>query len=74
MSRAELADAVNLFLRQLDAPGDVPYVDNRWVDKLERGEYRWPGSELRTALRHVLGAATDIELGLSSPRRTAETN
>ena len=72
MSRAELADAVNAALDRL-YPGrslTAHYVDHRWVGKLERGEHRWPSRERRTALRHVLDAATDTDLGLYSPRRT----
>ncbi|WP_203935052.1 hypothetical protein [Virgisporangium ochraceum] len=74
MSRAELADAVNVTLDQL-YPGrrlTAHYVDFRWLGKLERGEHRWPSEERRNALRHVLGAATDAALGLYSPRRTNE--
>ncbi|MFV2104774.1 hypothetical protein [Micromonospora sp. LOL_024] len=72
MSRAELADAINAALDHL-YPGrnlTAHYVDHRWVGKLERGEHRWPSRERRTALRHVLAATTDTELGLYSPRRT----
>jgi hypothetical protein len=72
MSRAELADAVNATLHQLYPGRDLSahYVDHRWVGKLERGEHRWPSRERRAALRHVLGAATDADLGLYNPRRT----
>ncbi|RKR88397.1 hypothetical protein BDK92_2718 [Micromonospora pisi] len=75
LSRTELADAAN---RALDClyPGrdlTVHYVDFRWIGKLERGEHRWPSEERRAALRHVLDAPTDTELGLYSPRRTDST-
>ncbi|WP_416903509.1 hypothetical protein [Micromonospora echinospora] len=73
MSRAELADAINTALDQLH-PGrnlTAHYVDHRWVGKLERGEHRWPSHERRAALRQVLGANTDADLGLYSPRRTS---
>ncbi|MGC4770490.1 hypothetical protein ACLQ25_16145 [Micromonospora sp. DT44] len=72
MSRSELADSVNVALDRL-YPGKVLtayYVDSRWVGKLERGEHRWPSEERRAALRHVLGAASDGQLDLYSPRRT----
>ncbi|MEV4210153.1 hypothetical protein [Micromonospora sp. NPDC049662] len=76
MSRSELADAVNVALDRL-YPGSVltaHYVDSRWIGKLERGEHRWPSEERRAALRHVLGAASDGELDLYSPRRTEVTS
>jgi hypothetical protein len=72
MSRSELADAVNAALDRLYPGRDLTahYVDFRWIGKLERGEHRWPSEERRAALRHVLGAATDTQLDLYSPRRT----
>ncbi|MGC4885707.1 hypothetical protein [Micromonospora sp. DT227] len=72
LSRAELADAINASLDNLypDRSLTAHYVDHRWVGKLERGEHRWPSRERRTAIRQVLGAATDADLGLYSPRRT----
>ncbi|MEV4709601.1 XRE family transcriptional regulator [Actinoplanes sp. NPDC049316] len=74
ISRAELADVVNRTLDRLYPKRDraALYVDARWVGKLERGESRWPVCERRRALRDVFGIATDIELGLYSPRRTEE--
>ncbi|GAB2441849.1 helix-turn-helix domain-containing protein [Micromonospora schwarzwaldensis] len=72
MSRAELADTINAALDRLYPAQSLTahYVDHRWVGKLERGEHRWPSRERRTALRQVLGAAVDADLGLYSPRRT----
>jgi tetratricopeptide (TPR) repeat protein len=72
MSRTELADAVNTALDRLYPGRDLTaqYVDFRWIGKLERGEHRWPSDERRTALRHVLGAASDTELDLYNPRRS----
>ncbi|BCB74547.1 helix-turn-helix transcriptional regulator [Phytohabitans flavus] len=72
MSRGELADAVNATLDRLYPGRDLTahYVYRSWIGKLERGEHRWPSEERRTALRQVLGAATDTELDLYSPRRT----
>ncbi|WP_344512521.1 Tat pathway signal protein [Dactylosporangium maewongense] len=72
MSRAELADAANAALDLLYPGRDLSahYVDFRWIGKLERGEHRWPSEERRAALRHVLGAATELQLGLFVPRRT----
>src|SRR5258705_7829104 len=72
MSRGELADAVNTALDRLYPGRDLTahYVYRTWIGKLERGEHRWPSDERRTALRHVLGATTDTDLGLFNPRRT----
>ncbi|MDG4795169.1 hypothetical protein [Micromonospora sp. WMMD1082] len=74
MSRSELAEAVNAALDLLYPKRNLTahYVNDRWVGKLERGEHRWPSPEHRTALRHVLGATTDVELDLYSPRRTPD--
>lgn len=74
MSRSELADAVNAALDRICSGRDVTthYVDFRWVGKLERGEHRWPSQARRAALRQVLGAATDADLDLYSPRRSDE--
>ncbi|MFV2104087.1 hypothetical protein [Micromonospora sp. LOL_024] len=75
MSRSELADAVNAALDRIYVGRDVTahYVDFRWVGKLERGEHRWPSQARRAALRQVLGAATDADLDLYSPRRSDGT-
>ncbi len=72
MSRSELADAVNSALDGLYPGRDLrsQYVDFRWIGKLERGEHRWPSLERRAALRYVLGAVSDADLDLYSPRRT----
>ncbi|BCJ58186.1 hypothetical protein Jiend_16080 [Micromonospora endophytica] len=72
MSRAEVADVVNAALDRLYPGRDLVahYVDHRWVGKLERGEHRWPSEQRRAALRRALGATTDADLGLYSPRRT----
>ncbi|MEU7171543.1 MULTISPECIES: hypothetical protein [Micromonospora] len=74
MSRSELAEAINAALDRICSGRDVTahYVDFRWVGKLERGEHRWPSEARRAALRQVLGAATDADLDLYSPRRSDE--
>jgi hypothetical protein len=74
LSRAELADAINSSLGRLHPDQDMTtqYVDFRWIGKLERGEHRWPSDERRSALRHVLKAASDARLGLYSPRRSPD--
>lgn len=73
MSRAELADAVNITLCRTYTDRNVSahYVDFRWVGKLERGEHRWPSAERRAALRLVLAVSSDAAIGLYCGRRTS---
>ncbi|MEV6526577.1 hypothetical protein AB0M43_32060 [Longispora sp. NPDC051575] len=61
LSRAELADRVNAFLHA--ETGRRFEIDANYIGKLERGVIRWPARHYRTALRHVLGAADDRDLG-----------
>lgn len=61
MSRQELADAVNAHAHA--HTGRRSAVDARYIGKLERGEHRWPFEPYRTALRKVLGKATNADLG-----------
>ncbi len=68
LSRAELAEAVNAAL-DIGGAGTTSYVDARWITKLERGEVRWPNSDRRAALRLVLDAASDADLGMTCPPR-----
>lgn len=66
MSREELADAVN---RRVSATDDVAVqMDAGYVRRLERGESRWPNQQYRAALRAVLDAATDADLGFAVRR------
>ncbi|WP_148083604.1 hypothetical protein [Micromonospora sp. Llam0] len=44
-------------------------LDAAYIGKLERGDYRWPNQRYREALRIVLRAASDADLGFASPRR-----
>lgn len=60
---AELANAQ--VERDTGKPGAM---DADYVSKLERGVYRWPGKHYRCALRTVLGASTDSDLGFYSTR------
>lgn len=71
MSRAELAETVNAWL--WDTAGQRFDLDARAVARWERGVVRWPGAHYRSALRHVLGAATDTELGLRPASRAVMT-
>lgn len=61
MSRQELADAASVYL---------PHpITAAYIGKLERGELRWPAKATRAALRHVLGANHDHDLGFYITRR-----
>ncbi|WP_229070845.1 SAM-dependent methyltransferase [Actinoplanes sp. DH11] len=68
MSRAELAEAVNRKLSRLYPRRRALQVTERWIRDVELGYTSWPGAERRTALRIVLRAASDAELGLYDPR------
>jgi hypothetical protein len=61
MSRAELADAVNAHL--WDATGRRYVLDAHAIARYERGFVCWPSAAYRSALRVVLGAASDSDLG-----------
>ncbi|MGH4023592.1 MAG: hypothetical protein ACRDRV_03310 [Pseudonocardiaceae bacterium] len=71
MSRSELAELVNDAVYR--HTGRLAGLDGHYVAKLERGIIRWPGADYRSALREVLGAATDSDLGFHRPRRCADT-
>jgi transcriptional regulator with XRE-family HTH domain len=68
LSRRELADLVNAHL----AARGINYLclDANHIGKFERGEHVWPQSAYREALRAVLGAASDAELGFHIRRST----
>lgn len=61
MGREELAEAVNAWL--WENTGEHFDLDARAIARYERGVVRWPGSHYRAAMRHVLGAPGDAELG-----------
>lgn len=67
LSRQELAEAVNTHLWHQHA--QRVELDGHYIAKLERGVIRWPNSRYRAALRAVLGAGDDAELGFRAPRR-----
>lgn len=67
MSRAELADRVAAHV--YERHGDVLAPDKSWVGKLERGEITWPRASAREALRAILGASSDADLGFADRRR-----
>ncbi|MHA6783163.1 hypothetical protein ACVGOW_19515 [Pseudonocardia saturnea] len=67
MSRAELADAVNAHLWKTTHTRHV--LDAHTIARYERGVVRWPSAAYRSALRAVLGVATDAQLGFRPTRR-----
>lgn len=69
MTRQDLADLVNAWL--WEHTNRQAIVDANYIGKLERGLHRWPNDAYRAALRSILGAATDGELGFYRPARPA---
>jgi hypothetical protein len=67
MSRGELADAVNAHLWQTTHARYA--LDAHTIARYERGVVRWPSTAYRSALRAVLGVATDAQLGFRPTRR-----
>ena len=61
LSRRELADAVTAYLAKVYGRSCV--VTGSYIGDLERGDVRWPRAAYRVALRAVLGACSDAELG-----------
>jgi tetratricopeptide (TPR) repeat protein len=67
MSRAELAEVVNAEL--WSSTGRRYALDAHTIARYERGAVRWPSAAYRSAMRKILGVATDQELGFRpSPR------
>jgi len=67
LSRQEVAELANEWLYQ--ATGMVVELDANYIGKLERGVIRWPHRRYRDALRAVLRADTDAQLGFHGRRR-----
>ncbi|GAB3472579.1 hypothetical protein [Actinophytocola sediminis] len=72
MSRAELAEAVNEHLWRTTNK-QYASLDARAIGRYERGEIQWPTALYRTALRAVLGASTDADIGFYPIRRKGIT-
>jgi len=68
ISRQELADLVNATVFEMT--GRVTPVDEHYIGKLERGVVRWPQDDYRTALRAILHADRDEDLGFHPHRPT----
>jgi hypothetical protein len=64
MQRAEVADAVRAWL--LATTGREFAFDGHYLGKLERGLVTRPREEYRAALRYVLNAGSDVDLGFES--------
>jgi hypothetical protein len=70
LSRQELAELVAAHV--WEHYGEEAGLDDKYIGKLERGEIRWPGRRYREALRAILGAETDRELGFRPPTAARE--
>ncbi|MEU8227825.1 hypothetical protein [Kribbella sp. NPDC048915] len=71
LSRSELAEAICAWLWETT---EIKYeLDGHYIAKLERGAVRWPGAAYRSGLRHVLGVASDNDLGFFPPNGAALT-
>lgn len=73
LSRAELAEQVNAWIYDNTTPRRIAELDGNYIGKLERGTIHWPQEDYRAALRTVLGARTDTDLGFRRPRRSTAT-
>ena len=71
MSRAELAEAVNEYLRKKTGKW-YGSLDGAAIGRYERGEVRWPSELYREALRAVLGVARDTDLGFHPTQRESK--
>lgn len=67
LSRQEVAELVNRWI--FERHDKVVELDGNYIGKLERGLIRWPQSLYRQALRAVLQAESDAQLGFSGRRR-----
>ncbi|MFI6497202.1 hypothetical protein [Nonomuraea typhae] len=67
MSRQEVADLVNAWI--YEKYGRESCLTANYVGKLERGAVSWPQADYREALRAILGAKADYDLGFRRHRR-----
>ncbi len=67
MSRQELAERINHWIYNHDQT--ITEIDGNYLGKLERGIIRWPQHRYRQALRAILRANTDQDLGFHRPTR-----
>lgn len=73
MTRQELAEAVNEQVYRASMGTHASPVDANHIGKWERGVIRWPAARYRAALRAILDAGTDQELGFVRPSRGKPT-
>ncbi|TDO51555.1 hypothetical protein EV643_103294 [Kribbella sp. VKM Ac-2527] len=66
LSQSALAEQINAEIYR--STGRVAAVTSKSVSDWERGWYSWPSADVRSALRRILGAATDAELGFFRQR------
>lgn len=66
MSQAELADLINAEIFRVT--GKVAAITAKSISDWERGWYTWPWADVRSAMRNILGVATDAELGFFKKR------
>jgi transcriptional regulator with XRE-family HTH domain len=66
LTQGQLAELGNAQVEQ--DTGRLGGMDADYVSKLERGIHTWPNKHYRQALRAVLGAARDADLGFFSAR------
>lgn len=69
IGRQELAELANVWLYNQHRRQTC--LSANYLGKLERGIVRWPQADYREALRAILGAETDTELGFRRPTRTS---
>jgi hypothetical protein len=69
LSRSELAEQVNAWLWEHTGRKRRFGLDDHLVAKWEQGSVRYPSGPYRSALRAILGVATDAELGFVPPAR-----
>jgi hypothetical protein len=71
LTQGQLAELGNAEVEHIT--GKPGAMDADYLSKLERGVHRWPNKHYRQALRAVLSASTDAELGFRSTRHRAAT-
>jgi transcriptional regulator with XRE-family HTH domain len=67
MGRQELAELVNEWIHTHRQ--QTTALDKNYIGKLEAGKIHWPDELYRAALREILGATNDAQLGFYDTRR-----